>query len=138
MATKCGAKRGTREIEPKVIMPKKKPYEDRHLTQRSAGGPYHYNRRVPKEFLAVAGKLSIKKSLKTRDLAEARQQRDILEQAEDQLWSSLMLGEGDAARERYEQTVQLARSLGFKYKNTKAILANNDLGDLLDRIDAVV
>lgn len=63
---------------------------DRFLIKH--GSSYHYNRRIP---LAVASILNagthVRKSLKTDDLAVARQGRDALEAADNEYWSSHIL-----------------------------------------------
>ena len=48
-----------------------------HLEKRK--GIYHYRRRVPDELIAAIGKKTIKQSLKTTTIAEARKLRNLLD-----------------------------------------------------------
>lgn len=56
-----------------------------HLIKRN--GIWHYNRRVPKQLVSVVGRSFIKQSLKTRDLAEAKQLRAKLDVRTDALFA---------------------------------------------------
>lgn len=102
------------------------------------GRRFHYKRRIPTPVHAiVGGDTHVRKSLKTDDLAVARQKRDELELADDRLWEALSLGRPSAdARAAYEAAVATALALRFAYKPA-ADVAVAPLPDLLGRIAAV-
>ncbi|MEY9885890.1 DUF6538 domain-containing protein [Bradyrhizobium sp. USDA 328] len=67
-------------------------------------GVYYYWRRVPKTVVHLEDRAPvIRQSLKTDDLAKARAQRDILEEADNLLWASMLTdGKTDAAMARLQ------------------------------------
>lgn len=72
------------------ISHKKDP--DRFLLKRASS--YYYHRRVPAN-VAEADERSpfVRMSLKTDDLALARSKRDLIEEADNLLWASMIMGE---------------------------------------------
>lgn len=91
------------------------------------GRKYRFIRRVPKDiqpFLDKAGELpaddTIRLSLKTRDLAEARLRRDEIEAAQDLYWDGLLKGETDASK-LYQRALMIARRARVPYKTAAQI-----------------
>lgn len=109
---------------------------DRFIVSR--GGTFHYKRRVPATVAELDDRAPhVRISLKTSDLAEARQKRDAFEAADNALWSSLLRGdEGSVARKRYEAAVARAEALGFSYR-TSAELASGRIDDVVSRLEAI-
>ena len=85
---------------------------DRFITLRA--GNYLYKRRVPRAVEHLDARAPhVRVSLKTRDLALARSKRDMLEAADDALWSSLVGGQnGDPAMARYKAAMRRVEALG--------------------------
>jgi hypothetical protein len=110
---------------------------DRHLQKRN--GNYFYKRRVPKEISALDERGEhVRVSLKTDDISVARTKRDIYEAADNELWSTLILGfEGDKARLQYASAVKRAEALGFAYRPA-AHLALEPLEALASRFEAMM
>ncbi|TWG88521.1 hypothetical protein L598_009400000010 [Mesorhizobium sp. J18] len=109
---------------------------DRHLTLR--GGRYYYQRRVPTHLTGIVPGPLIKRSLKTSDLTLARMKRDVLEAADNDLWSSLTVNsEVATARRRYSSAVKRAEALGFQYRSALDIIQSGGLVEALTRIEAV-
>ena len=107
---------------------------DRYLALK--GGWYHYKRRVP---LAAAPfdkrAPHVRMSLKTADLALARRKRDILEQADDALWSSYIVqADEDPARLRYEAAVKRVEALDFAFHSSHSLEHASAFDDLTDRL----
>lgn len=121
-------------------MPKKSnPYDpDRFLLCRN--GFYSYSRRVPKRVAHLDERApNIRISLSTKDLAQARAQRDALEKADDEYWASLVSGkdgEGSLAALRIAQAK--AQALGFTYRYAPAILAEESGGQIAERLRALL
>ena len=90
--------------------------EGRYLQVR--GGRWHYVRRVLIDVAHhyPARSRTIRKSLKTDDLAEARIRRDALEEADNAYWVSLRLDgkASDATQRRYEAAVKRAAALSYR------------------------
>ncbi|MBB4398680.1 integrase [Bradyrhizobium sp. ERR14] len=80
----------------------------------------------------------IRLSLKTDDLAKARAQRDILEEADNILWASMLTegGKTEAAMAAYKVARARAEALGFAYRPALDI-AQLPLEDLYRRFSAV-
>lgn len=77
-------------------------------------------------------------SLKIEDLAEARAKRDILERADDEFWSSLMLGENaDTVTMRYATARKRVEALYFTYRHPQDI-STEPLDMILCRIETVM
>jgi integrase len=110
---------------------------DRYLTQRE--GNFYYKRRVPAEVRDIDGRGEhVRISLKTADLAQARGMRDVYENADNELWSTLTEGQDkDTARKRYDAAVKRARAMGFVYRPSKEVAAEG-LDTILQRIEAVM
>lgn len=69
-------------------MPKKK-LKNNYLHQRSDSKLWQFRRRVPGDLEGVLGKSSVRRSLKTADVSEARRMRDILVREQDREWASI-------------------------------------------------
>lgn len=111
---------------------------DRHLSQRA--GHFYYKRRVP---AAVAHEDEraphVRVSLKTDDLALARAKRDLLEAADDALWSSLTLGvNADPARVRYQAAMRQVEALGFTYRSAHVLAHSASIDDIAERLELIV
>lgn len=111
---------------------------DRYLLKR--GGKYHYKRRIPSEVILLDTRgVFVQQSLKTEDLAEARAKRDILERADDEFWSSLILGENaDTASTRYAAARKRVEALGFTYRHPPEISSSESFDTILRRIETVM
>lgn len=109
----------------------------RFLQKRN--GVYHYKRRVPADLIGLDPRAPhIRISLKTRDLAHAMAQRDLLEAADNELWGSIIVdGETDDARQRYQAAVRRAAAMGFSYR-TAAEIAAEPIGTIVKRIEAIM
>ncbi|WP_082550026.1 DUF6538 domain-containing protein [Mesorhizobium sp. Root157] len=110
---------------------------DRHLAKRA--GNYHYKRRVP-SIVAHLDKRApvVRLSLKTSDLTLARRKRDLLEQADDSLWASLIVdGDTDPARRRYEAARKRVEAFGFTFHTADDLRMIHNLDDLRRRLMAV-
>ena len=76
-------------------------------------------------------------SLRTNDVALARQKRDILEDADDIYWAQLTVGEnGDMAREHYLAAVQRAQAKGLTYRHSRVIASTETAEEILVRFAA--
>lgn len=111
---------------------------DRYLVMR--GGVYYYRRRVPGEVRHLDDRgESVRHSLKTSDLAQARATRDVFEAADGDLWSSLLQDKPrDAAAARYQSAVRRAQALGFSYRPAGALAAATSTEEMLRRIEAAL
>ncbi|MEY9238464.1 hypothetical protein ABIF68_006077 [Bradyrhizobium japonicum] len=110
--------------------------QDRFLLLRE--GVYYYWRRVPKTVVHLEDRAPvIRQSLKTDDLAKARAQRDILEEADNLLWASMLTdGKTDAAMAAYKVARARAEALGFAYRPNFE-LAQLSLEERIRRVAAV-
>ncbi|MHC2273451.1 hypothetical protein ACVME8_000062 [Bradyrhizobium diazoefficiens] len=110
--------------------------QDRFLLLRD--GVYYYWRRVPKTVVHLEDRAPvIRQSLKTDDLAKARAQRDILEEADNLLWASMLTdGKTDAAMAAYKVARARAEALGFAYRPNFE-LAQLSLEERIRRVAAV-
>lgn len=111
--------------------------QDRFLILRR--GIYHYKRRVPSTVAHLDTRSPhVRVSLKTHDLLIARGKRDILETADNDLWSSLLLEEGaDEAAVRYRAAVTRAEAMGFRYM-TAAEIHRAGSTEMLSRLESVI
>lgn len=110
---------------------------DRFLVLRS--GVYYYWRRVPKKVEHFDDRAPIiRHSLSTDDIAIARQQRDLLEAANREMWASLLGGDGspEKALAGYQAARHRAAALGFAYKPARDV-AREPLDDILRRIQSI-
>ncbi|MDX3966107.1 MAG: integrase [Bradyrhizobium sp.] len=110
--------------------------QDRFLLLRE--GVYYYWRRVPKTVVHLEDRAPvIRQSLKTDDLARARAQRDILEEADNVLWASMLTdGKTDAAMAAYKVARARAEALGFAYR-PNAEIAQSSIEEIIRRFAAV-
>lgn len=112
----------------------KKLDPDRHLISRR--GIYHYKRRVP----AVVADLDprvphVRVSLKTSDIEAARVKRDALDNENHAYWASLLLQDADATAETlFETAVAQAAACGFKYMTANELVSQQDLHEVLGRV----
>lgn len=113
--------------------------DDKYLQFRIDGG-YRYVRRVPDRVYSRLNELFpkqgaiIRRSLKTKDLAEARARRDAMRDADEALWSSLY--DDDAmAHQRHKLAVERALVLRVTYRPYDDLIANADLSERLHRLE---
>lgn len=111
---------------------------DRYLQIKN--GWYHYKRRVPG---IVADRDTraphVRQSLKTSDLALARRKRDLLEQADDALWASMIAElDPDPARRRYEAAVKRVEALDFAFHPAADFEHPSAFDDLVDRLRLLI
>ncbi len=102
-------------------------------------GIYYYWRRVPSVVVHLDDRAPyIRISLKTDDLAKARAQRDLLEEADNALWASMLTenGKTDAAMNAYKVARNRAEALGFSYRPVVE-LSKLSMEDIRDRFAAV-
>jgi len=120
---------------------------DRYLRKRH--GKWHYYRRVPKRYEPFDARETIRASLKTDSLEVARFRRDALEAADDDYWASMLLLQeqdiGGASGAQYRETLSRryrsansrAIAKGFVYSPLEQLVAQPDIGELLDRLSAL-
>jgi integrase len=110
---------------------------DRFLMMRD--GVYYYWRRVPKVVVHLDDRVPvIRQSLKTDDLAKARAQRDILKEADNALWASMLTegGKTEQAMAAYKSARARAEALGFAYRPAGEI-AQLPIEEIVRRIAAI-
>ncbi len=115
------------------------PYNpDRFLLLR--GGLYSYNRRVPSKVAHLDSRApTVRISLSTEDLAQARAQRDRLEKADNEFWAALLTGaDGEASLGVLRAAQARAQALGFTYRYASEILAEEPGERIADRLRALV
>jgi integrase len=110
--------------------------QDRYLQLRA--GNYQYSRKVPTSVAHLDDRAPlIRQSLKTTDLALARAKRDLLEEADDLLWASSLVGAPkDPARQRHQIAMRRAEALGFTYRPAHVLAATASIEDIRERFDA--
>lgn len=110
---------------------------DRFLFERL--GYYYYRRRVPGNIAHIDERApTIRVSLKTDDLALARSKRDLMEEADNILWASMIMDEPrDPARARYEASMRRIEALGLTYRSSHAMAANSSLEEIVTRLEMV-
>lgn len=120
---------------------------DRHIMDRA--GRLYYMRRVPKRFQPYDSRRFIRTSLKTKSWEVARMRRDALEKADDDFWTTAAYSMGetdnDESRRRirasldrqYEAACSRALARGFVYAPVERLVETAELGELMDRIEAV-
>jgi integrase len=111
---------------------------DRFLVLRN--GILYYWRRVPQALSEIDTRAPIvRQSLKTDDLAKARAQRDILENADNELWAAMLVdGKGSAqAIETYKAAKLLSEALGFSYRPADE-LARRPVEEIVQRVTAIM
>lgn len=111
---------------------------DRFLFLRS--GNYYYRRRVLGQVAHLDERSpTIRISLKTDDLALARAKRDLMEEADNILWSSMILEQPrDPARARYEAAMRRVEALGLTYRSAQALASQSTLDEIISRLESVV
>jgi integrase len=119
---------------------------DRYLDPPRHGRQYRFRRRVPADvapFLDRIGKLPknghLAVSLKTRDLAEARRRRDLIEAEQDLWFAELMRGETDATV-RYQRALLIARRARIDYRPASELADDRrtSSAELARRLDMVL
>src|SRR5258705_9155171 len=116
----------------------RKAGQDRFLVPRN--GILYYWRRVPKTLVDVDSRAPfVRHSLKTDDLAKARAQRDILENADNELWAAMLVdGKGSPqAIETYKAAKLLSEALGFSYRPADE-LARRPVEEIVQRVTAIM
>ena len=111
---------------------------DRFLQRR--GDRWQYVRRVPAS-VATQDKRApvIRASLKTHDLAVARIMRDALEQADHDLWASMLCDEDEtSALNRHKAAVRRASALGFAYRPAAELAAKASWQELAERMEMIL
>ena len=112
--------------------------QDRFLVPRN--GILYCWRRVPRTLRKVDARAPIvRQSLKTDDLAKARAQRDILENADNRLWAAMLLDgkESRQAIETYQAARLLSEAMGFSYRPADE-LAHRPVEDIVQRVAAIM
>lgn len=109
---------------------------DRFLLLRA--GTYHYRRRVPTALIPLDTRAPmVRRSLGTKDLAKARLLRDAYEAADNDLWAAYTEGApSDIARAKHRAATARAAALGFSYRPASALARDEDVSELLRRIEA--
>lgn len=101
-------------------------------------GTYHYRRRVPTGLIPLDTRAPmVRRSLGTKDLAKARLLRDAYEAADNDLWAAYTEGApSDIARAKHRAATARAAALGFSYRPASALARDEDVSELLRRIEA--
>ena len=81
------------------------------------GGRIHYVRRVPSRYAQVDPRTFVTHSCDTDDVGQAVIARDRINAEVEAYWQSLVRGDGDDARARYEAAIEYARNAGFSYRD---------------------
>jgi integrase len=115
----------------------KKADPNRYLTLRE--GRYHYRRKVPLSVETLDRRWPIARvSLKTDDIAVARAKRDLMEEADDALWASMILDEGsDRAQARYKAAMRRVEALGFTFRSALSLATKSSLTEIVERIEQI-
>lgn len=100
---------------------------------QQASGIYRYYRRIPTEVAHLDKRSHVRQSLKTTSLREALAKAQIIHDASEKYWQSLLAGQNSTtAIEQYQAAVRIATSLGFTYKPANE-LATVSLDELEQR-----
>lgn len=115
----------------------KKKDPNRYLSLRA--GNYYYRRKVPLDVVGQDGRAPIvRTSLKTDDVTLARAKRDMMEEADDALWASMLLGEArDKAQARYKSAMRRVEALGLTFRSALSLATSASLAELRDRFDEI-
>lgn len=105
--------------------------DDKYLKVRA--GVYHYYRRIPESMRRFDNRGTIRFSLKTKDVHEARAKRDSLVEADDRYWSSLAMDSDESAEKRYLAAVVRAKALNIEYITSDKLLELSTR-DIVDRV----
>lgn len=110
---------------------------DRFIVSR--GGTFHYKRRVPAVVASLDDRAPhVRISLKTSDIAAARQKRDAFETADNALWEGMLSGDPtELSRKRYETAVSRAEALGFAYRPAADLALPHRLTEVVHRLEAI-
>jgi len=108
--------------------------EDRYLIERK--GNFHYKRRVPLKLAHLDKRAPhVRISLKTSDRKVARRKRDLLEEADDTLWASLIVDGGDdAARRKFEAAVRRVEAMGYSFRPSSEFEDPDAFNNLVERL----
>lgn len=100
---------------------------------------YYYLRRVPARLVDVDERAPfVRQTLKTGDLALARAKRDLLEEADNALWASMLVDSPqDPARARYQAAVKRVEALGFTFRSGAALGQSASLEDIVSRLETI-
>ena len=123
----------------------KRVEDNSYLEQR--GRVWWYNRRVPERFARLDTRRRIKESLGTTSFEQARRKRDLLAEAGDHYWASLLIAEeagpasnreaGKAVRRRYRMATVKALANGFTYQPIDHLATAAPIEEALARLRAV-
>ena len=118
-------------------MPKNK---NQYLERR--GDLWYYFRRVPKGVWHLYPRRRIRKALRTKNVDEARLRRDLLNKELETEWGKLAFyGKSAKQHQSAEDDYQLARArcgmLGHNYKPLTDLIEDQDLPDMLARLDSI-
>ena len=110
---------------------------DQYLRLR--GDIWHYVRRVPKAVSHIDERSLIYRSLDTDSRKVARQRRDIYAHADDQRWNEISPRRSfPAPRDAvYRDAIHHAQALGYAYTPMESLVAQNNVTDLLRRLEAL-
>jgi integrase len=88
--------------------------EDRHLKKR--GNRYWYVRGVPRDVQLLDHRSPlVQQTLRTSSIHTAREKRDVIAMADDEMWDALRSGiDATTARQRYDASLKLHHALRFK------------------------
>jgi integrase len=114
---------------------KRKTSDDRDRYLAVRGGVYWYVRRVPKKQADLDERgWRIRQSLETHDLVTARASRDILEQADNEYWASLIVGDGvERARMALKAAQKRVEAMGLSYVSADTLASSASSDELLSR-----
>lgn len=118
---------------------KVKEDEDRYLIERK--GNFHYKRRVPLKLAHLDKRAPhVRVTLKTSDRKVARRKRDLLEEADDTLWASMIVnGAGDdIARRKYEAAVRRVEAMGYTFRPAADFEDGDNFNGLVERLRLVL
>ncbi|MCK5933066.1 MAG: hypothetical protein KAG89_12940 [Fulvimarina manganoxydans] len=97
------------------------------------GGRIHYVRRVPSRYTQVDPRTFVTHSCNTDDVGQAVIARDRINAKVEAYWLSLVRGDGDDARARYQAVIEYARNAGFAYRDVGDI-TKGSVEDLFKRL----
>jgi integrase len=109
---------------PKSVLRAGMRKEDRYLKKR--GNRYWYVRGVPRDVQLLDRRAPLlQQTLRTSSIHTAREKRDGLEVADNELWDALRSGiDAATARQRYDASVKLHSALRFKMMTPEQLLAD--------------
>ncbi len=104
----------------------------RHVTKR--GEIYLYERRVPLQYAAVAGRRRVRRSLRTKDPVEAKLRAAELDKQYEAHWEALRAGQAPEQHDAFEAAKRIAETAGFSYKPSAEIV---DPAEIMARVEAL-